>query len=172
MTFLSRFAIVLSCLLTFGCAGNWNQTSSPQAYVIALYDESAALTEAGDKWGRAMEPWFLGNEADIEEINAAKLNYEKTIESIRSSLKKRKIPDEPKAREFSVLVSDYLDWQLQVGDTLAKCFEIVQSENPAVVPTRQLVIDELHAIHSQELEWKSRINGLGEELGVNIKPEP
>lgn len=172
MTFYTRFGIALWFALIVGCDRSANDMSPRQAYVIALYDDSAALTDAGDKWGRAMEPWFHGNEADIGKLVAADQHFMTTIESARSEFKKREVPDGPKSKEFAALVAEYLDWQMQTLETYAAWLEIVQAENPAVVATRQSVIDELHALNDEELEWKARINGLGEELGVTVGPEP
>jgi hypothetical protein len=145
--------------------------SSEQAYVIALYDESASLTDAGDKWGRAMEPWFHGEKVATDELEAADMHFKETIESLASAFAKRRIPDSPKARQFAKTVTDYLDWQMQTRTAYAKVYEVVRSENPAVVATRQSVIDELHLLNDEELSWKARIHELGKELGVTVGPE-
>ena len=172
MTLYTRFGIALWFALLVGCDRSANDMSPRQAYVIALYNDSAALTNAGDQWGRAMELWFHGKEADIDKLVAADQHFVTTIKSVRTKFKKREVPDGSKSEEFAALVSDYLDWQMQTRETYAAWHDIVQAENPAVVATRQSVIDELHALNDEELEWKARIHGLGEELGVIVGPEP
>lgn len=172
MTLYTRFGIALWVALLVGCDRSANDLSPRQAYVIALYDDSVALTEAGEKWGRAMEPWFHGSEANIDELVAADQNFVTAIESVRSKFKKREVPDGSKSKEFAALVAAYLDWQMQTREKYAAWQDIVQAENPAVVATRQSIINELNALNDEELEWKARINSLGEELGVTVGPEP
>jgi hypothetical protein len=163
--------LVLYLAFAAGCDRVAGEMSAEQAYVVALYEDSSSLTDAGDKWGRAMEPWFHGKKAAINELDAADLYFKATIDAVRRNFAKREIPNNPKAQQFAVHVTDYLDWQMQTRKTYAKWCEVVRSENPAVVATRQAVIDELHVLNDEELEWKARINGLGKDLGVTIGPE-
>ncbi|MEM6691797.1 MAG: hypothetical protein AAF664_20380 [Planctomycetota bacterium] len=129
----TSFAIFLCFSVVIGCERGIRKMSAEQAYVIALYDDSEALTIAGDQWGRAMEPWFLGKEADVEKLAAADIHFKTTIESVRRRFEDRRIPNNRKAREFAALVSDYLAWQMQMRNTFAEWHAIVRSENPPLL---------------------------------------
>ena len=178
LTFGDEFmnsAKLLSFLLLFsfaiGCERGARKLTAEQTFVIALYEDSAALTDAGDRWGRAIEPWFHGNVADVDELAAADLHVKTIVESVRRKLENRQIPDNPKAREFAALASEYLTWQMEVRKTYAGWHATVRSENPAVIASRQTVINELESLNAEELEWKARINGIGESLGVTVGTE-
>ncbi len=168
MTHFSLKTIVLCLTVALGCDRTAGELSSEQAYVVAIYDDSAAMTDAGDKWGRAMEPWFHGDKAATDELEAADMHFKETIESVRNRIAKRTIPDNPKAKQFAKTVTEYLDWQMHTRKTYSKIYEVVRSENPAVIATRKSVIDELHMLNDEELVWKARIHELGKELGVTV----
>ncbi|TWT78634.1 hypothetical protein CA13_00300 [Planctomycetes bacterium CA13] len=155
--------------MTIACIGCQPSGPLPKAaYVIAAYDESAALTASGDTWGRAMEPWFHGKTADIDAIADAQVNLNRTLKSVRSKLDALDAPDDPTTAEFTELIHEYLDWQAETHDTYAKWLATARAENPATIETRQAVIDEMNDLNETELEWKSRINTFGEKLGVTV----
>lgn len=162
--------IALCYAFMFGCERKPNVMSPRHTYVVACYEDSDALTLAGEEWGRAINPWLHGKEVDIDSLLAAEEHITQTTESIRSKFDARKVPDSPDVREFAALVADYLDWQIELQKELVTWRETVRSENPAAASTRQAVFDNLHELNDKELEWKSRIHRLGAKLGVTVEP--
>ncbi|MEQ8791073.1 MAG: hypothetical protein RIC55_32725 [Pirellulaceae bacterium] len=139
-----------------------------QQYVMSVYNDTAELTESGRAWGEAIGPWLQGGKADVAAIEAAAAKLNPTVKAVRAKLQTRTVPNDATSQEFSQLVDEYLDWQIEANNKLASWTDVVREENPGSPSTCRRIADELLALNGEEMMWKMRIGRLGEKLGVRM----
>lgn len=146
-----------------------SQEDSSTRYAIKALSISSRLTTAGEEWGKTMQPWFLGQAVDIEQVARTEAECERKIRQIRNEIQQLSVPNNAQSKQFAHSLEKYLDWQIKVGlVVLSEATAAARQENPATEQTRQRVIDKLLKLNDQELAWKAKLNDLARAMGVTI----
>ena len=151
--------------LTAGCDRGPSVTSQ-RSYVVDVFLATEKLTDAGEQFGMAMEPWFLGNELDPVVADAALENYRTTMREVRDCLERRIVPDDDRCKQFAMNALKYVEFQESLGTRIDAWVATAKAENPASVETRRNVAEELYQLNERELEWKRTLQDLAAEIGV------
>lgn len=151
-------------LMACGCGGP--SVTSQRSYVVDVFIATAELTDAGELYGKAMEPWFLGGEFDPDAARSALAQGRKIAARVRTKIEARNVPEDDRCRAFSERTAEYLAFQDRCFVAHERWLGIAEAENPAKLSKRRSVSQEIAALNEQELEWKRELSAIAEEIGV------
>ena len=161
-----KFLCLVILLLLSSVRCSRQGPTAQQAYVIQSNKETQRLTDAGRKWGAAVQSWRSGGVANLAAAEEVLEELEELVAKIRQDFNARTIPAGDAAIEYHRVTNEYLDWQLSARGKCAELHAFIEQNTPASEDDIAFFDGELAKFNQEENGLKAKSDEIAKRLGV------